>query len=99
MFMITRNKKRKNSSTLFEVPTNTRKQIAIEKKHSFNLFELTKAVREIIIYPDNLPKELCFFAQTSKIAEVETAFLRLQHAALYAEPESYTQNDKTKLAA
>jgi hypothetical protein len=60
---------------------------------------LPTEVRKTEIYPGNLLKELCFFAQTSKQAELETAFLRLQHTAVYAEPESYEQKDETKLAA
>jgi hypothetical protein len=42
---------------------------------------------------------LGLFAQTCKKAETETAFLRLLHAAAFALPESYQQEDKTKLAA
>lgn len=51
------------------------------------------------IYRYLSPRDLCLFAQTSKKAELETAFLRLLDTALYAEPESYKQTDKTKLAA
>ncbi len=45
------------------------------------------------------PKELCFFAQKSKTGERETAFLRLLTSAVDAEPESYKQEDETRLAA
>lgn len=92
---MTTNRKRKILSRA-DLPKEIRKR---EVSSAFKLFDLPKDVRTTEIYPDNLPKELCFFAQTSKRAELETAFLRLQHAAVNAEPESYEQKDETKLAA
>src|SRR5579864_1210619 len=63
------------------------------------VLDLPTDEKQTKVYPNILPKEPCFFARTPKKAEIETAFLRLQHTAVYAEPESYEQKDETKLAA
>ena len=44
-------------------------------------------------------KALGMFARVSQRAEAESAFRRLLHAAVGAEPESYQQADETRLAA
>lgn len=63
-------------------------------------FPLFKLVVDVI--PDVIPDDICInfsvktlglFAQTSKAAEQETAFLRLMHSAIAAEPESYKWYD------
>src|SRR5438445_13244173 len=51
-------------------------------------------------YIPSFSLKLCgMFAQTSVDAELATAFLRLLPNAVDAEPESYKQEDETKLAA
>lgn len=52
-----------------------------------------------IIYPATPMDVLGLFARTCQKAEAETALLRLLHCAAFALPESWQQEDKTKLAA
>ena len=88
----------------------TSEQIAKEKEIQENaahnsglpLFgEVHRVVREQIIYPITFTsiKALGMFAATCQRAEADTAFLRVLHAAVGAEPESYKQKDETSLAA
>lgn len=69
---------------------------------SLSLLDLPKEVRVTYIHPNFSLKEHSLFAQTSQQAfnEVkETAFERLLRSAVDAEPQSYQQVDKKKLAA
>jgi hypothetical protein len=52
-----------------------------------------------IIYPATTMDVLGLFARTCQKAEAETALPRLLHCAAFALPESWQQEDKTKLAA
>lgn len=56
-------------------------------------------VRTQLIYPFTPIDMLGLFASTCQKAEAETALPRLLHCAAFALPESYRQEDKTKLAA
>lgn len=69
------------------------------KKASSPLDDLAQDTKNEIYSKFLSPQDLGLFAPTSTKAEKETAFLRLLHTAVYAEPESYKQEDETKLAA
>lgn len=69
------------------------------KTVAFPLFDLPKDARDKEIYSNFSVKEFGLFAQTSIEAEQATAFLRLLTSAVDAEPESYEQEDETRLAA
>jgi hypothetical protein len=66
---------------------------------SFPIFNLQKDALETQIYPNFPLNPLGLFAQTSRGNENATAFARLLPSAVDAEPESYQQEDETKLAA
>jgi hypothetical protein len=58
-------------------------------------------VREQIIYPFTFTSIMALgrLASTCQKTEADTAFLRLLHSTVGAEPESYKQEDETSLAA
>jgi len=60
---------------------------------------LLKEINDVHVCPHLSLKEYGLFAQTSVYAEEATAFLLLLSSSVDAEPESYKQEDPTKLAA
>lgn len=65
----------------------------------FQIFDMTPEVRESYVYPHLLPTIMSVFARTCRQAEEETRLLRLLQYAINALPVSYTQQDKSTLAA
>ena len=69
------------------------------QNQSLLLGVVPRDVRAHLIYPSTPMDMLGLFASTCQKAEAETAFLRLLSAAVDAKPESYQQEDQTRLAA